>query len=137
MSARILIVDDDPAIRSLLRLVAARAGFEAHVAADGKQAMALLASGNYQIMLLDLMMPVMSGYEVLAQLDGIATAPPVIIVSAMADGRPALDSKRVHGILHKPFDVDRVVQLLTDVVQALGPHCDPSRLAGRSFSAVC
>jgi hypothetical protein len=45
----------------------------------------------------------------------------VIIVSAMADGKPStLDSSRVHAILHKPFDVDRVVQLLTDVVGLMG-----------------
>lgn len=120
---RILVVDDDDAIRSLLRLVASRAGFEVHVAADGKQAMSLITSERYHVMLLDLMMPVMSGYEVLAQLERIATAPPVIIVSAMADGRPsALDSARVHGILHKPFDVERVVHLLTDVVQAMPPE---------------
>ncbi|HEY0143754.1 MAG TPA: response regulator [Thermoanaerobaculia bacterium] len=119
-AVRILVVDDDAAIRSLLRLVASRAGFEVHVAADGKQAMALITSERYDVMLLDLMMPVMSGYEVLAQLDGIPSAPPVIIVSAMVESRPsALDSARVQGILHKPFDVERVVQLLTDVVQAM------------------
>lgn len=120
--ARILIVDDDTAIRSLLRAVVSRAGFEVHVAADGKQAMSLITSGEYRVMLLDLMMPVMSGYEVLAQLDQLPTAPPVIIVSAMLDGKPStLDSERVQAILHKPFDVERVVQLLTDVVRALEP----------------
>lgn len=119
-AVRILVVDDDPAIRTLLRLVASRAGFDVHVAPDGKQAIDLIASERYHVMLLDLMMPIMSGYEVLARLDGIPSAPPVIIVSAMVEGRPsALDSARVHGILHKPFDVDRVVQLLTDVVRGM------------------
>lgn len=120
--ARILIVDDDEAIRTLLRLVTSRAGFQTDVAADGRQAVELIAANRYDVMLLDLMMPVMSGYDVLAQLDSFPAAPPVIIVSAMADGRPAsLDSDRVHGIVHKPFDVDSVVQLLTDVVRALEP----------------
>lgn len=124
MTAQILIVDDDPAIRMLLQRIAERAGFEADAAIDGIDALALLRANRYSVLLLDLMMPRMSGYEVLDALAAAEHKPAVVIVSAMATHRPAapLDSSLVHSIVHKPFDIEMLAQVLTDTVAAIQAH---------------
>src|SRR5205809_191087 len=65
---RILVVDDDDAIRALLITVLHRRGFKVDVARTGVEAMEQAARCRYAVMLLDLMMPRMSGYEVLDEL---------------------------------------------------------------------
>lgn len=117
-TARILVVDDDPAIRSLLQLVASRAGFAVDVAANGKEALERIAVASYAVMLLDLMMPVLSGYEVLERLEMLAAPPTVVLVSAMPDADAvSVTSRRVQGVLRKPFDVEHVIALLTAIVR--------------------
>ncbi len=64
----ILIADDRPSSRELLRLVLERAGYEVVEAEDGHQAVELARSGNPDLILLDLQMPGLNGYEVLAVL---------------------------------------------------------------------
>jgi DNA-binding response OmpR family regulator len=129
--AQILVVDDDPHIRSLLRLIAARIGLTVDTAADGVEAMELIRQNRYAVMLLDLMMPRMSGYQVLEALQGVSARPAVVLVSAMASARvtaATLDSGIVHSIVHKPFDIDMIGQLLTDTVramQAAGAESEP------------
>ena len=77
----ILIVDDDDAIRALLRTILQRRGLAADSARDGNEALECLARSRYAVMLLDLMMPRESGWDVLGE---IARWPlnrrPIIIV---------------------------------------------------------
>jgi CheY-like chemotaxis protein len=120
--AQILVVDDDPHIRSLLRLIAGRVGLTVDTAADGLEAMELIRQKRYAVMLLDLMMPRMSGYQVLDAMQGLSERPAVVLVSAMASARvgaATFDSNLVHSIIHKPFDVDVIGQLLTDTVGSM------------------
>ena len=84
MRRRILIVEDDLTLRQALTYNLTREGYEVAGAADGESALAA-ARGRFDLILLDLMLPAMSGLEVLRALrrDGVTT--PVIIVSAKAD----------------------------------------------------
>ncbi|HEX4039164.1 MAG TPA: response regulator [Acidobacteriaceae bacterium] len=66
----ILIADDRPSSRELLRLVLERAGYEVIEAEDGQDALDRARSGNPDLILLDLQMPGMDGYQVLAALRG-------------------------------------------------------------------
>jgi DNA-binding response OmpR family regulator len=82
---RILIVEDDLTLRQALTFNLTREGYEAAGAADGEAALAAARGQRFDLILLDLMLPAMSGLEVLRALraDGVTT--PVIIVSAKAD----------------------------------------------------
>lgn len=112
---RVLIVDDDPALRTLLRIVAKRAGFRADVASNGVEALEKLRNQTYDIALVDLMMPRMSGYDFLEHLGSMEERPAVIIVTAMDDPQVSnLDGRVVSSILHKPFDVEIVASLLRE-----------------------
>lgn len=63
MGPRILIVDDEPGVRTLLRMVFERAGFQVRVAADVPEAQALCADGRFEAVLSDVRMPGQSGHE--------------------------------------------------------------------------
>ncbi len=85
--ARILLVDDDPQVCSMMRQVLAREGFGVLVAADGPAALALVESERPDLVLLDLVMPGMDGMEVLRTLKGRATEDflPVILLTGLGD----------------------------------------------------
>jgi DNA-binding response OmpR family regulator len=82
MKRRILVVEDDRTLRQALVFNLEREGYEVRVAVDGEQALAAARDGGIDLMLLDLMLPGMSGLEVLRTMraDGIDT--PVVILSA-------------------------------------------------------
>ena len=66
MAARVLLAEDDQGIRALVGSVLYRAGLNVEFAADGKEAIEHLQANSYDAILLDLMMPTASGFEVLA-----------------------------------------------------------------------
>jgi len=87
MNSRILIADDDAGLRQLMRLILAREGFEVIEAADGEQALALAITGDPALILLDVMMPGLNGYDVCRRLkaDQRTGRVPVVFVSAAED----------------------------------------------------
>jgi DNA-binding response OmpR family regulator len=107
---RILIVDDDDAIRALLSTVLKRRGLRVDTARNGVEAVAKLGERRYSLMLLDLMMPLMSGYQVLEHLgdESAASRPLVLILTAGLEPRH-FDTTLVVGTIHKPFDVELLV----------------------------
>ncbi|MGB2757592.1 MAG: response regulator [Acidimicrobiia bacterium] len=121
--ARVLVVDDDPEIRDLLSVNLAASGHEVLDAQDGPSALELLASARPDVILLDVMMPTMDGFEVLEQLkkaDASVASIPVVMVT----GRTAPEDRFRGGVegalvyVTKPFDLEVVIatieQLLTD-----------------------
>ena len=87
MKPRILVADDDDGLRQLLRLILAREGFEVFEAANGEQALALAVDVNPAVILLDVMMPGLDGYDVCRRLksDQRTGNVPVVFVSAAED----------------------------------------------------
>ena len=112
---RILVVDDDDAIRALLLTIFTRRGFKLDSARNGMEAMERLARCHYAVMLLDLMMPQMNGYELLHE---IAKTPrqqrPIIIVFTAGNEPRNLSPDLVSGTMRKPFDIE----LLVDTISA-------------------
>lgn len=120
MSEKILVADDDPALRGLLRLVARRAGFEVDVATNGQEALEKIGANKYLIAIVDLMMPVMNGYEVVERLAAMKSCPGVIVVTATTDSYVrGLDGNVVQSIVRKPFDVEMLTGILTELAKAL------------------
>lgn len=75
-AARILVVDDEPTILSLVRRVLVRAGYHVDTAVDGHQALELLRQHRYDLLLSDVYMPGLSGMELLARLETYLAAQP-------------------------------------------------------------
>jgi DNA-binding response OmpR family regulator len=87
MNSRILIADDDAGLRQLMRMILSREGFEVIEAANGEQALALATAVAPALILLDVMMPDMDGYDVCRRLktDQRTGRVPVMFVSAAED----------------------------------------------------
>ena len=103
----VLITDDDPGIRGLLATLTLQTGCTVETAASGREALEKLRTGSYDLLLLDLMMPMMSGYDVVEHMKEMEQRPAVIVVTAIHDDEAAaqLDGRVVTSILRKPFDV--------------------------------
>jgi CheY-like chemotaxis protein len=121
MPGRILIADDDLSVRNLLALLARRAGFEVDEASDGLVALEKLHKNNYVVLLLDLMMPHLDGYAVVAELRGKERRPAVIVVTAFPPSavEQRLDQDVVDAVVHKPFDVDMISGIITSLAAAV------------------
>lgn len=107
---RILVVDDEPAIRDVVAKVLHLKGHTISEASDGYGAISLAAEEAFDLIVLDVMMPGIDGYEVCRRLRESADTTPVIFLSAKDAPRD-----RVHGFvtgaddyLTKPFDVDEL-----------------------------
>jgi chemosensory pili system protein ChpA (sensor histidine kinase/response regulator) len=113
LEKRILVVDDDDAIRALLMTVLRRRGYRADSARNGVDALERLALCRYALVVLDLMMPRMNGYEVLDHLGTLAgdMRPFVLVLTAGLQPKK-FDTSYVVGMLQKPFDIE----LLLDTV---------------------
>jgi CheY-like chemotaxis protein len=116
---RILVVDDDDAIRALLMTVLRRRGLTVDSARNGSEAIERCMRCRYALVLLDLMMPVMSGYDVLAQLSQMAERPVIVVLTAGALPRQ-LDSQIVAGTLRKPFDIELLVDTVRGCLSNVG-----------------
>ncbi len=107
-SRRILVVDDHQSNRDLLSRRLSREGYEVTTAADGQAALAQVGEGNVDLVLLDLLMPGMNGYEVLCRLkaDPRHGQLPVIMISALDDMDSVIRCIDVgaEDYLSKPFD---------------------------------
>src|SRR3990172_5902465 len=82
---RILVVDDEADVRSLLSRVLRDAGYSVDTADDGGEALARLEANRPDLVLLDLMMPGVDGWGVLAELRKTPSPPPLLLVTASAD----------------------------------------------------
>lgn len=119
---RILVVDDDDAIRTLIATVLRRRGLAVDDARDGREALGRMVERPYALVVLDLMMPRMSGYDVLSHLGEQAESgrPLVLVLTAGAEPKP-IDRSFVVATMHKPFDIELLVD--TVVACVVGSAC--------------
>jgi CheY-like chemotaxis protein len=113
----VLIVDDDPGIRRLLATVLRRRGFQLLEACDGREGLAAMRSGKADVVVMDLMMPEVSGWDVLREraTEPALMAIPMIVVTAN-NSRQVIDDlldKHVYAVVAKPFDLDVLVASVT------------------------
>jgi DNA-binding response OmpR family regulator len=116
---RALIVEDDAAIRRLVERLLIRQGIDIDLAADGRIAIDKLAAETYSVIVLDLMVPEMTGFDVIDYVKSSGITTPVAVVSAVSQqSLTRLDLDVVKLVMMKPFDVDEftkaIVQLCVD-----------------------
>lgn len=95
----ILVVDDDHDILDAIAEVLTREGYRVVAASDGAEAIARLAAEPIDLILLDLLMPTMSGWEVIEQRGD--APPPIVVISAAP--KDVVPSSSVRVVLQKPF----------------------------------
>ena len=116
LTGSVLLVDDDERVRDALVALLEEQGYAVAGAADGREALALLRGGGFRpdLIILDLMMPVMDGWEFrAAQLDDAELASiPVMVFSAHHAARQAAGTLGAVTVLAKPLDVDELLRVV-------------------------
>ncbi|HJV24325.1 MAG TPA: response regulator [Aromatoleum sp.] len=119
----VLIVDDDPRNRKLIETLLRVDGFDVRAADSGAAALAAVAAALPDLVLLDLMMPGMDGFEVVRRLkaDPAASGVPIVMVTALDDAasRARLAAAGVERVLVKPVDRWQLKALMAEL---LGPE---------------
>src|SRR5205814_10323086 len=114
MPATILVVDDDQTIRELLQLHLRNAGYAVHVAEDAVEAGHLVLRSPPDLIITDVNMPHMDGFEFIAALKADKTVPdiPVIFLTSHEEGDYRGKSLGAVGYITKPVRADRLLQLV-------------------------
>lgn len=123
----VLIVDADPSIRGLLSALVQRIPRRPVTAADGKQALDLLQQRRFEAVILDLLVPEVSGRDVLASL--ATSSPdllPKVVVLTTAKWTPPPELGDVAAVLRKPFAID-------ELLAALSTCCENEQSGDRSI----
>jgi CheY-like chemotaxis protein len=114
----ILIVDNDSSVRLMLARVLSDEGYGVLTAANGVDALDLAGTMVFDLVLLDLNMPGINGWETLKKLDAkkLAQPPSVIIITARPDQQAAARKAGVETVLEKPLDFPRLIQTVSQVL---------------------
>lgn len=127
---RILVVDDDLAIRVLLQAVLKRLNFSVELAEDGEAGLAKLAREDFELILLDLMMPRVNGYEFIARVQESHNSPKPHIIVFTAAGQRGVDKIPANTICNsilKPFDLEKFIEMISECFS--GAHVPASTAA--------
>lgn len=129
MRNRVLLVDDDPDLVSLLEISLKVAGYDVAKAARGEDVPEMIASFDPQVIVLDIMMPGMSGFDVLRQLRADYLNPPeVVILSALAEADNIVLGKELGAFtyLFKPVTRSRLIEAIESALAARVKRQSPS-----------
>lgn len=116
MKKRVLIVDDTPFIRDLLRLILEEVGYEVNEAHHGADAIAMMREPLPDLVITDLMMPIMTGPELVHRLrsDRRTSSVPILVLSANPNAGQM--AKRADAVVGKPFDRASLVRTVNSLI---------------------
>ncbi|HEY7281273.1 MAG TPA: response regulator transcription factor [Actinomycetota bacterium] len=115
----VLIVDDDPDVQMFLQIALDAAGFTTITADNGREAVEAITERQPDVVVLDIMMPVVDGWSALAEVRQAGISPPVIVMTAKADGqtRERAQQLGVEGFMTKPFSPNELLQRVEEIVR--------------------
>src|SRR5437879_4037391 len=119
MNAKILVVDDEPGIRDLLRQELTAQGHAVDTAADGREALQTLQTKNYQVALCDINMPKLAGLETLEEIRKLYPDVEVIMMTGYATIESAVEAmkKGAYDFVQKPFNLSEVLALVEKSIE--------------------
>jgi len=114
----ILVVDDEDSLRTVLSSELINEGYEVRTAADGDDAIQEMGKASFDLVLLDIKMPRMNGFEVLKHIKEHHGKTKVVMLTGFADLKNAIESKKLGAddFVSKPYDL---VDLLTTIERVL------------------
>ncbi|HEY6138095.1 MAG TPA: response regulator [Thermoanaerobaculia bacterium] len=117
---RVLVVEDDGAIRALIKFLVQREAWTADEVSDGAEALSKIQNDQYDAIVLDLMLPSLSGESILAEVRGSTPGElgRIVVVTASPRSLQKIDTSGVRAVLTKPFDIDQ----LLDALRACAPR---------------
>jgi two-component system nitrogen regulation response regulator NtrX len=119
VKSRVLIVDDEEAIRSSLKMIFEYEGYEVLLAANGQAALKIAEKDAPDLIFLDIKMPQMDGLEVLKRLRADESAPPVVILSGHGNVKTAVEATKLGAFdfIEKPPESDRILLVARNALE--------------------
>ncbi len=116
--ARILLIDDEPRLSESVRQLFALKGYVGQLCTSGSEAIAVLKQERFDLVLLDLMLPDMTGHEVLDQIIAMGIATPVIVVSGDSTIDAAITALRkgVYNFIRKPYEPEELLKTAENAI---------------------
>ncbi len=126
--ADVLVVDDDPDLREIIRIMLEASGYEVRCATNGKEAVKAVAQKRPAVVLLDMLMPVMDGWQCARELRArYGNDVPIVVVTAAEHARARADQVGgVDDVLSKPFEMDDLVRVVDRYAPKREPNVPPS-----------
>lgn len=130
-ATRLLVVDDGPAIAELLATALRYEGFQPTIAATGRDALTMAAESSPALILLDVMLPDIDGFEVVRRLAAQGDRVPIIFVTARDSSVDAVRGLTLGGddYVTKPFSLDEVIARVRAVLRRAGEGAASSVLS--------
>ncbi len=127
---KVLLIDDDASLRRVTEYSLHSAGFQVLSAVDGKQGLASFQADHPQVVITDIQMPGMSGYEVLQQIKAARPETVVIVITAYSSVEKAVEAMKqgAYDYLAKPFSRDELVMVVEKAFNLLGLQEENQRL---------
>ena len=113
---RVLLIEDDPGIQMLLQRFLIRQGCTVVIVSDGEAALRTVKSETWDVVLLDLMMPKLNGFELIDQLRQFAPtilSRTIVLTAASEAALRGFDFEQVFKLIRKPFDLSDLAQSMT------------------------
>lgn len=121
MPDHVLVVDDDRDLAAAIETILTTYGYQAEVAHDGRQALAAVAARMPALIILDMLMPNMDGWEFARELDArYGRAAPIVVASAGDNARQRAAEISAVGVLPKPFELQQLLELVARFVASPG-----------------
>ncbi|MCZ2154383.1 MAG: sigma-54 dependent transcriptional regulator [Bryobacterales bacterium] len=119
-NSRILVIDDEPDVREMLEFLLEEEGFQVETAADGASGLSKLSARDYDLVLLDLMLPDISGMDVLRKIRRQDLDVPVCMVTAYGSTSVAVDALKsgANDYFSKPFDNEKLILEIRRLIDA-------------------
>jgi two-component system chemotaxis response regulator CheY len=116
----VLVVEDDDSIREMIVLSLEDVGYSVLDARDGELAMDVLRNGSPDLLLVDLRMPLMDGFEFMRRYSESGGRAPIIVLSAARDVDLARHEIRAAAIIEKPFDLNELIATVERIAPLAG-----------------
>ena len=116
---KILIVDDNHILRFTLTELLQEAGFECNAVEDGIKALAEIKKDTYELVILDMRLPGMNGFEILKKIKSTHSNLPVVMLTAFGDIKTAVEAMKhgAHDFITKPFDNDAMIMTIRKALE--------------------
>ncbi len=127
---RVLLADDDSRIRESLGKLLRHANYDVTFAAHGGQVLDLALNEQFDLLLLDLNMPQMDGWDTLDHLASMKSTLPIIVITAQPNQREWVSTGGAHALMEKPLDLSLLLQTMEDFLRD-PPVRRPGRATGK------
>jgi len=129
---RLLLADDLPSIRDSLSRLLRRQGYNVALAGNGLEAVERVSTEHFDLVLLDLSMPELNGWEALKRIVALQPGLPVVIITAHSHQRSWVEPSGAWALLEKPLDIPLLLGTIRELTEQPQPNCAAGEPVGKA-----